>query len=1539
MRQVDWAASPLGPPSAWPSSLRPALSICLGSRFPIAIYWGSALALLYNDAWAPILGNKHPWAIGRPARAVWPEIWDTIGPLFDHVLLTGEATYREDQLLPMRRHGYTEECYFNYTFSPIRSEGAGVEGVFNAVIETTFRVITERRTRTLRDLAERLSTVRSARDACTATADVLGAAPLDVAFAALYLVDDAGTQAHLAASAGLRAEAAAAPASIAIARDHSAAWPFAAAAESHRVVTVEDLATRFATPLPGGAWPEPARAALVAPVLTGATAHPAAFLVIGASPRRAVDDAYRQFAEQVASHIGVAVSNAEAFEAERRRSEALADIDRAKTAFFSNVSHELRTPLTLMLGPTEEALRSPDRGLRGDDLDVVHRNGLRLLRLVNTLLDFSRIEAGRSDARFVRTDLAGLTADLASLFRSAVERTGLELLVRVPDAPLEAWIDREMWEKVMVNLLSNALKHTFAGHIAVDVRSDGDGIEILVADTGVGIPAEHLPRIFERFHRVPQARARSHEGTGIGLALVHEVVRLHQGTISVASAPGAGSTFRLRLRTGTAHLPADRIVDTDAEMPRPRSTHGMLEEALRWIPETPAAVERDEKHAGGAPVGAARVLVVDDNRDMREYVARLLAPHFRVDTAADGREALERFRADPPTVVVTDVMMPSVDGFELLQAIRREPDGPRTPVILLSARAGEDARLRGLETGADDYLVKPFSARELIATVRAHAQRRAFEDRERALALKADRATAELDRILASSGEGFAALDRDMRYVYVNDAATRLVGMRRDDVLGKTPDQLFPPELAATLVGKVHDAVESRRAQQYEVVHDGRWFENRLYASEDGVFVFFSDVTATKQAEAAHARAAAALQDSRDVLGLAMRSARMGAWSRNLVTNEVWWSRELEEIFGLPPGGFTGTEAGFLAFVHADDRPAVERAVAEAIANHHDYSVEFRFRTASGALRWMEGRGRASYDVDGTPQALHGLGIDITERKTSETALAEALARERLLVRLDDAVRPLVDPEQITFTAARLLGEHLHVSRCAYATVEADEDAFFLTGNYTQGVASIVGHYTFRQFGAECLRLMRAGLPFVVTDSRLDPRLEARDRESYEQTEIRGVICVPILKSDRFVAAMAVHTNTPRTWRSAEVELVQQVASRCWESIERARVEGERTGLLDAAEAANRAKDEFMAMLGHELRNPLSPIVTALQLMKLRGGVASERERTVIERQVTHLTRLVDDLLDVSRIARGKVELKLETIEMAQVVASAIEVASPLLEQRQHAITIDVPRTGLAVEGDVARLSQILSNLLTNAAKYTPPGGRITVSAAADGADVVLRVRDTGVGINADVLPRVFDLFVQGRQSIDRAEGGLGLGLTIVRSLVERHGGTVSAASEGVDKGSEFIVRLPHAAQPAAAAAPAADGDLASDADSERRGARVLIVDDNDDAATMLAYALRAKGYDAHLAHDGFEALRIAADIRPHLALLDIGLPVMDGYELAGQLRALEGLTSLPLIAVTGYGQDADRQRSSVAGFQHHVVKPVDLDRLFDLMSAALAEG
>jgi PAS domain S-box-containing protein len=724
MRSFDWTQTALGPVDSWPQSLRTAVSIMLDSAFGMVVAWGPEFVFLYNDRYRPVLGaTKHPGALGRPAKVIFPEVWDYIGPLFEKTR-AGQAVALDDVLIPLDRNGYLEDCYFTLSYSPIRDESGGVGGMLAVVAETTERVQGQRRLATLRELAA-LGEARTAEEACIQAERVLSANPTDVPFSLLYLVERDGSHARLAGSTGLSAGAPAAPRALPL--TGGAAWPLGECRESTAPLLLTDLPTRFGR-LPGGAYDESTHAAVILPMLRAGHDTPHGFFIVGVSPRRALDHQYRTFFELGRDHIVAAIGNALAYEEERRRAEALAELDRAKTDFFSNVSHEFRTPLTLLLGPLADLLA----GVRGplsedarEELEAMQRNALRLSKLVNTLLDFARIEAGRAQAAYEPVDLAGATRELAGVFRSAIERVGLRLVVDCPPLSTPVHVDPEMWEKIVLNLLSNAFKFTFEGEIAVSLRERGDVVELAVRDSGTGIPPDELPNLFKRFHRVQGARSRSHEGTGIGLALVQDLVRLHGGTISVESEPGRGSAFRATVRTGTAHLPADRLRPGRAQSSTAVGATAYVEEALRWLPAdreasgagSEAAVEGGAAVPSAVATAGARVLIADDNADMRDYLRRILGQHWDVVAVGDGAAALEEATRAPPELVLADVMMPVLDGFGLLRGLRSDARTCHVPVVMLSARAGEEARIEGLEAGADDYLTKPFSARELVARV------------------------------------------------------------------------------------------------------------------------------------------------------------------------------------------------------------------------------------------------------------------------------------------------------------------------------------------------------------------------------------------------------------------------------------------------------------------------------------------------------------------------------------------------------------------------------------------------------------------------------------------------------------------------------------------------------------------------------------------------------------------------------------------------------------------------------------------------------
>jgi signal transduction histidine kinase/DNA-binding response OmpR family regulator len=635
-------------------------------------------------------------------------------------------------MLFLERSGYAEETYHTFSYSPLADDDGAVVGMLCVVTEDTERVISDKRIRILRDLGSAAS-VRTEPEFFDAVEQHLGADPQTLPWTLTYLYDDATDVARLASATGIPDGHRLGPRLVAN-DDAAAPWPVGPLGEGKTVVV--DLTD--GGDVPTGGWEMPPLQALAVPLPQQGQASPLGFFVVGVNRFRPLDDDYRGFVNLIAGQIAAGVASARAYEAERQRADALAELDQAKTAFFTNISHEFRTPLTLLLGPAEDALADaaeplPDR--QRERVEIVQRNGHRLLRLVNTLLDFSRLESGRVSAQFEPVDLAQETADLASTFRAAIERVGLTLTVDTSPLPEPVYIDREMWAKVILNLLSNALKFTFEGGITVTVRADDDGAHVSVSDTGTGIEAAEQEHLFERFHRIAGAQSRTHEGSGIGLALVAELVALHGGNVGVTSEPGQGSTFTVTIPFGRQHLPSPPVepaTDSDPVV-ADRVARGFLAEAMRWLDsnaDTDVLPIADDR---------PKVLVVDDNADMRDYVTRLLRADYNVSVATDGVEALELAREHHPDLVLTDVMMPRLDGFGLLEALRSDAVLASVPVVMLSARAGDESTVEGLDAGADDYLIKPFSARELLARVRANLEldrvRRTREQLERSQTL------------------------------------------------------------------------------------------------------------------------------------------------------------------------------------------------------------------------------------------------------------------------------------------------------------------------------------------------------------------------------------------------------------------------------------------------------------------------------------------------------------------------------------------------------------------------------------------------------------------------------------------------------------------------------------------------------------------------------------------------------------------------------------------------------------------------------------
>lgn len=714
IRSINWAKTPIGPVSQWPQSLRTSISIMLNAHFPMYIAWGSEFIQFYNDGYRPILGStKHPQAMGLSTKITFAEIWHIIGPMFEGVL-KGEAFGFEDFMLPLDRHGFTEECYFIFSYSPIKQENGQTGGVLVTVTETTQRVLSERRLNTLSELGEKASRANNINEAFRNTLTILDLNRHDIPFCLFYMFDRSLKNFFLAGSSGIDTDASVVNEISSLVNE--------GAFTDLELISIEDISDRLVFS-GDGVWPEIPHHFSIVRLERQDLGYPFGVLVLGISPRLLYDDSYRKFFKLIGDHATTGLSNANAFEEERNRAEALREIDRAKTNFFSNISHEFRTPLTLMLGPLEHLLNN-DTGLAKthlESIEATHRNGMRLLRLVNTLLDFSRIEAGRVSANYHKVDLCAFTSDLASSFRSVIENAGLEFQVECDRLDGATYVDREMWEKIVLNLLSNAFKYTLEGKITVRLLRQGESAVFEVEDTGVGIPEEELPRMFERFHRIRNNAARTFEGTGIGLSLVKELVALHQGSIRVVSKQGKGTKFVVSVPMGKDHLEQTEVSEEEDKTYRSMLADVYVTEArtlttdeiVNDLPTTPSGKDSME------PQKRSKILVVDDNPDMREYIRKLLHSFYDVTLAQNGRVALEILETFTPDAIISDIMMPEMDGVELLREIKQNGKTSKIPVILLSARAGEEARIEGYDMGADDYLIKPFSAKELVARVKA----------------------------------------------------------------------------------------------------------------------------------------------------------------------------------------------------------------------------------------------------------------------------------------------------------------------------------------------------------------------------------------------------------------------------------------------------------------------------------------------------------------------------------------------------------------------------------------------------------------------------------------------------------------------------------------------------------------------------------------------------------------------------------------------------------------------------------------------------
>lgn len=995
IRNFDWTKTPLGPPEKWEQSLKTCVRIMLTSSQPIWIGWGAKLIKLYNDPYKAIVGGKHPEALGLPASVVWRDIWNDIEPMLKRVMEDDEGTYAESQLLIMERNHYAEETYYTFSYTPIPGDHGGTAGMICANTDDTARIINERALQTLRDIGKLSYEEKSIDKIYSRAAEVLFENTKDFPFALFYEISESNHEARAVAWSGAKEEYHAFPTLIDIQTPTPGTQPMYNAVHKREIIiTDNDGEISY---VPRGAWHIPPKQFLYIPLSLANDMLPAAILMIGLNPFRKYDSAYQQFIQLFIDQLSLEINNMHALEVERKRAEALAEIDKAKTVFFNNISHEFRTPLTLMLGPLEELMHLPESEISRQNqfnIETTHRNAQRLLKLVNALLDFSRVESGRQVANFTQVNIYAYTKNLVSSFRSVIEKAGMQLTVETKKIEEPVFVDKVMWEKIIFNLLSNAFKYTLEGSIRVQLFQDQHHVILEVADTGVGIPEKEIPHMFERFHRVKEVVGRSYEGTGIGLSMIKEFVHLHGGTITVASKQGEGSTFRVSIPTGRDHLRSSQI--STSESADDIISNRYVEEARTLLQE---AVQRSADMSESDKKKEI-ILVVDDNADMREYIKTLLQKQYQVVLAVNGKDALEKLTEVKPTLILSDVMMPVMDGIELLKEVKKNPVTERIPLILLSARAGEESRIEGYEIGADDYLIKPFSAKELLARIRAQvkmaATRQHTENQLRNLFLQAPVAI---------------CIFRGPQYVVevANEKMLALWGKSAGQVINK-PVFEGVPEVAKQgyeellesvyITGKRFVAAElpatvsrdnSIETIYVKFVYEPLYEEN---GSISGVMALADDIT-----EQVLSRKK--IEQSEQLFRVLAETLPQLVWQTDEKGISQYASKRWQDYTGVNPKGLEE----WIRVIHPDDVESNNDAWAHSLATGNIYKCDVRLKSGSGEYRWFRVLGEPVYDNEDRIIKWVGAFTDIhAEKSFSEELQKQVDSRTRELAKANYAL-------------------------------------------------------------------------------------------------------------------------------------------------------------------------------------------------------------------------------------------------------------------------------------------------------------------------------------------------------------------------------------------------------------------------------------------------------------------------------------------------------------------------------------------------------
>lgn len=1370
IRNFNWDTTPLGPVYTWSQSLKTTVNLMLNSKNPIWVGWGPQNTFLYNDAYIDVLGkDKHSWALGKPASVVWEEIWDFAGPLSDKVYNEGIASSGEDVQLFMKRGDFLEEVYFSFAYSPVFDENGDVGGLFCPNFETTSKILNARRNLTLSELASKSLIEKTIKGAVSSAAATLAKNPADVPFAVFYLLNKKQTKAEIVQRVGLtKCTEAIFPQKINFAEADALAepWVVAKVMQTGKPVFTNVEATDV---LPLGLAGQQVKEAIALPLTSGTTVL--GIIILGINPTRRIDRDYTIFFEMVAGQISTAVQNATLAETEKKRLEKLAEIDRAKTAFFSNISHEFRTPLTLMLGPLEDLMQNY-RLAAGERtiIETAHRNAMRLLKLVNTLLNFSLVESGRLKAKFVPTDIAAFTANLAGNFRSLINRGGMDLVVDVDTVGENVFLDREMWEKIIFNLLSNAYKYTLKGTITVSLAKDAGNVVLKVSDTGVGIPKDELPKMFTRFHRVHNSVGRSFEGSGIGLSMIREFILQHGGTITVESKENAGSTFIVTLPLGSEHLPQEQLVADNNHKKYNISENYITETNLLGSSAEEKDIEVEHNDVGKA---AETVLIVDDNADMRQHLKSIIETEFNILTAQNGLQALEIIRNRKISLVVSDIMMPVMDGISMLKEIKKHPSTAPLPVILLTARAGEESRIEGYETGADDYLVKPFSAKELLARIKAQVKISNLRGHIRE----------ELKNLFMQAPMAICIL-RGKNYVVemANANIMKLWGKSQAEMLNRP---LFEglPEAKAQGFDKLLDNVYTTGKEHVE---DEYPFSSITNGVEEQFYVKFIYQPFR--------------EENGDISGIIVLA--------HDVTPQVLARKKIEENEAKIRNFINQAPVGIIILKGEDlVVDTANRIYGNIVGRNTDDIIGRKFIECMPEMKDTPVvKNLLKVYREGVNHVHTELPVDIVKDGVKATGYYNSI------------YQPLIENDTITGVIA-IVNEVTQQYLAKRITEKNEKDLILIletmphiayradaTGSLTYYNSKFFSYtgLTFNQAKNDGWRpaihpamlesVQERWMHSIATGEEYDNAflLKRASDQSYRWHLSRAVA----LRNDYGEITQWVGTLTDIHEQKVFAEKLEAMVNDRTEKLHRSNAMLAQKN--KELEQSNKELESFNYVASHDLQEPLRKIRTFINMIKDKGRDDNyDLYLSKIDSSAERMSELIRAVLTYSRLSSGSDTD--ETVDLNEILQQVLNDFELLIDERGVVIHCDnLPR----IKAIPLQINQLFSNLISNSLKYCNDKPIIKITCREiRGYDITnfkgsnisrqfveLRFTDNGIGFEEQYNEQIFKLFqrLHGKNEYS----GTGIGLSICKKIVEQHEGYISAES-APGRGATFTVQLP----------------------------------------------------------------------------------------------------------------------------------------------------